>query len=172
MEKKTKYMNPYLAGFLLGVLIVVSIYITGDGLGASGAVKALVVETVDVVAPTKAESMQYIKKYNDAHPEGPLKTWLIFEIIGVAIGAFVSGLISERIGFKIDKGEKISNKTRLIAALIGGALFGMGSQFARGCTSGAALSGMAVYSVAGFLTFLMIFGTSYAIAYFFRKLWL
>jgi uncharacterized membrane protein YedE/YeeE len=172
MEKKTKYMNPYLAGFLLGLLIVVAIFISGDGLGASGGVKALVVKTVNTVAPSQAESIKYIKGYNNSHPEGPLKTWLIFELIGVAIGAFVSGLISERLGFKIDKGPRISNKVRLISALIGGALFGMGSQFARGCTSGAALSGMAVYSVAGFLTFLVIFGTAYILAYFFRKLWL
>jgi len=172
MEKKTKYMNPYLAGFLLGVLIVVAIYISGDGLGASGAVKAVVIKTVETVSPSSTQSLDYMKSYKATHPDDPLKSWLIFEIIGVIIGAFVSGLISDRLGFKIDKGEHITNKTRLVFALLGGFLFGIGSQFARGCTSGAALDGMAVYSVAGFLTFLSIFGTAYLLAYFFRKLWL
>jgi len=55
---------------------------------------------------------------------------------------------------------------------MGGALFGIGAQFARGCTSGAALTGMAVLSTAGFVTMLAIFGTGYAVAYFARKLWL
>ncbi len=171
MENKTKYMNPYLAGFLLGLVIVLAIYLNGDGLGASGAVKAVVIKSLDSVAP-QADSLAYMKQYKATHPEDPLKSWLVFEIIGVILGAFVSGMISERLGFKIDKGEKITNKVRLIAALLGGILFGLGSQFARGCTSGAALSGMAAYSVAGFLTFLAIFGTAYALAYFFRKLWL
>jgi uncharacterized membrane protein YedE/YeeE len=55
---------------------------------------------------------------------------------------------------------------------VGGALFGIGAQFARGCTSGAALSGMAVLSTAGFVTMLAIFGTGYAFAWFARGLWL
>ena len=164
-------MNPYLAGFLLGLVIVLAIYLNGDGLGASGAVKAVVVKTIQSTT-SNPENIPYIKSYNATHPDDPLKSWLVFEIIGVILGAFVSGLISDRLGFKIDKGEHITNKTRLIFALLGGILFGLGSQFARGCTSGAALSGMSVFSVAGFLTFIVIFGTAYAIAFFFKKLWL
>jgi hypothetical protein len=61
---------------------------------------------------------------------------------------------------------------RLSFALAGGLLFGLGSQFGRGCTSGAALSGMATLSAAGFVTMMAIFGTGYVIAYFFRKLWI
>jgi len=56
--------------------------------------------------------------------------------------------------------------------VFGGALFGFGSQLARGCTSGAALSGMAVMSFGGILTMMAIFGMAYAMAYFFRKLWI
>jgi uncharacterized membrane protein YedE/YeeE len=56
--------------------------------------------------------------------------------------------------------------------MIGGALFGFGSQLGRGCTSGAALSGMAIFSTGGILTMLSIFGGAYLFAYFFRKLWL
>jgi uncharacterized membrane protein YedE/YeeE len=87
-------------------------------------------------------------------------------------GAFFSGFMSGRAGLKIDKGPRISVSTRLIMAAAGGFLFGLGSQFGRGCTSGAALSGMATLSTAGFLTMIAIFGTGYVIAYFFRKLWI
>ena len=45
-EKSKKYMNPYLAGFLLGVVLLASFYFTGRGLGASGAVKSTIVATV------------------------------------------------------------------------------------------------------------------------------
>ena len=38
--EETKYMNPYLAGVLLGLLLIATIYITGRGLGASGAIKS------------------------------------------------------------------------------------------------------------------------------------
>lgn len=170
--KKTKYMNPYLAGLLLGLTLLASIFITGRGLGASGAVKSAVVEGVEVVAPSYSENSTFFKDYSKAHTGSPLKQWLVFEIIGVIIGGFASGLISNRLEFKLEKGPSITKKSRLVAALIGGGLFGYGASLGRGCTSGAALSGMGVLSTGGIVVMLAIFGGAYIFAYFFRKLWL
>ncbi|MDP8229399.1 MAG: YeeE/YedE thiosulfate transporter family protein [Candidatus Electryoneaceae bacterium] len=168
---KSTYMNPYFAGFLLGLLLLVTIFITGRGLGASGAFKSLVVTTVEFVAPSHAESTPFFSNYIKTHSEGGLKSWLFFEVFGVLVGGFLSGLISGRLGIKNEHGPGISGRIRLIAAFGGGILFGIGSQLGRGCTSGAALSGMAVMSSAGFITMMAIFGSGYAFAYFFRKLW-
>ena len=44
-------MNPYLVGFLLGLVLLGTIYVTGRGLGASGAIKSVVVTSVVEVAP-------------------------------------------------------------------------------------------------------------------------
>ena len=63
-------------------------------------------------------------------------------------------------------------QNQIIAAIVGGILFGFGAQLGRGCTSGAALSGMAVMSFGGLITMVAIFGSGYAFAWFFRKLWL
>jgi hypothetical protein len=101
-----------------------------------------------------------------------LKSWLVFEVTGVLIGGFISGLVSDRLKIVTESGPKVKPTVRWIFAAIGGALFGIGAQFARGCTSGAALTGMAVLSTAGFVTMMAIFGTGYAFAYFARKLWL
>lgn len=169
---ETKYMNPYLAGFLLGLVLLTTIYITGRGLGASGAVKSAMVATVQAAAPEHTANTPFYEEYNEVHKGSPLKNWLVFEIIGVIIGAFISGLVSDRLNLKLDHGPRIQSRTRLIAALIGGALFGFGAQLGRGCTSGAALSGMAVLSTGGLITMMAIFGGAYLFAYFFRKLWL
>ena len=169
---KTKYMNPYLAGFFLGLVLLASIFITGRGLGASGAIKSIVVATVDGVAPAHAESSSFYGTYVGPGKDNPLKSWLVFEVIGVVIGGFISGLVSDRLKIVTESGPKVSRNVRWLFATIGGALFGIGAQFARGCTSGAALSGMAVLSTAGFVTMIAIFGTGYAVAYFGRKLWL
>lgn len=169
---ETKYMNPYLAGFFLGLILLATIYITGRGLGASGAVKSAVVSVVETVAPAHTSDTKFYKEYGEEHPGNPLKNWLVFEVIGVIIGAFISGLISNRLKFTLEHSPKINNRIRIIGALIGGALFGFGAQLGRGCTSGAALSGMAVLSFGGILTMIAIFGGAYAFAYFFRKLWL
>ena len=169
---KIKYMNPYLAGFLLGLVLLGTIYVTGRGLGASGAVKSVVMSTIENSAPQHSANTPFIKTYSEEHPGGPFKDWLVFEVIGLVMGAFFSGVISNRVGIKLDKGPQITNWTRIIAAIIGGAFFGFGAQLGRGCTSGAALSGMAVMSFGGIITMFAIFGSGYAVAYIFRKLWL
>jgi uncharacterized membrane protein YedE/YeeE len=165
-------MNPYLAGLLLGLVLLSAIVVSGRGLGASGAVKSGVVAAVVTAAPAHAAASPFYHEYTVANAENPLKQWLVFEVIGVAIGAFLSGLLSARLVWTTEKGPRIGGPARLAFALAGGALFGIGAQLARGCTSGAALSGMAVLSTAGFVTMLAIFGTGYAAAYFFRRLWI
>ncbi len=170
--EETKYMNPYLAGFLLGLLLIATIYITGRGLGASGAIKSIAVTAVESVVPSHAEHAKFYQDYTKAHSGSPLKNWLVFEVFGVLIGAFLSGLISERLRFRLEHGPNIKSKVRIISAVFGGMLFGFGAQLGRGCTSGAALSGMAVMSTGGFITMFAIFGGAYLFAAFFRKLWL
>lgn len=168
----TRYMNPYLAGFLLGLVLLSAIFISGRGLGASGAVKSAVIATVEAVAPSHALQAGFYKEYSAEHAGNPLKQWLVFEVLGVLIGGFLSGLVSGRLAWVTEKGPRINDGTRLGFALAGGALFGIGAQLARGCTSGAALSGMAVLSTAGFVTMISIFGTGYLAAFFFRRLWI
>lgn len=170
--KKTKYINPYLGGVLLGVVLLAAYFFAGEGLGSSGAMKTCVAVAVDNVAPTHSANNAFFNKVNVDRKADPKKYWLVFEVLGVLVGAFVSGALAGRLKFKVEHSPKITSKRRLVFALIGGILFGLGAQFARGCTSGAALSGMATISVAGFLTMICIFGTGYALAYFFRKNWI
>lgn len=170
--ENNQYMNPFIAGILLGLLLLLTIFITGRGLGASGAVKSAVIGIEKTVAPSHTENMRFYEEYDETHAENPLKSFLVFEVIGVLIGAFASGMISNRLKFSLEKGDMITSKTRIAMAILGGALFGFGAQFGRGCTSGAALSGMGVFSTGGILTMFAIFGGAYAFAYFFRKLWL
>jgi len=170
-DKSRKYMNPYLAGFLLGMVLLASFYFTGRGLGASGAMKSGVVSAVNLVAPALTQSSVFYSKYVE-DGANPLNSWLVFEVVGVFIGAILSGILAGRMKAKTEHSPKITTRKRLIFAVIGGALFGIGAQLARGCTSGAALSGMAILSLAGFITMMSIFGTAFLFAYFFRKLWI
>lgn len=171
MDRSKKYLNPYLGGFLLGMLLLLTFYITGRGLGASGAVKSTVVTAVNTVAPMHAEESTFYSRFI-SDDKNPMSTWLVFEIIGVLAGAFLSGSIAGRLKFKVEHSPKITSKTRLTMAVFGGLLFGFGSQLGRGCTSGAALSGMGNMSLAGFITMLAIFGSAFIFAFFFRKFWI
>lgn len=168
---KKSYMNPYVAGTILGLVLLAAMVVSGRGLGASGGLKYCVVSAVGAVDRPHAEKSVYYSKYFE-NGQKPLRNWLSLEIFGVVAGGFISGALSKRLGFRIEKSPRISNTKRLIFAFIGGMFFVYGAQLARGCTSGAALSGMAVLSLGGFVTMAVIFGSAYVFAYFFRKLWI
>jgi uncharacterized protein len=168
---KNRYMNPYVAGTLLGLVLLLAMFLSGRGLGASGGLKYCVVSIVGAVDKPHADKSVFYSKYFEDGKK-PLKNWLVFEITGVVLGGFISGAISKRLKFKIEKSPRISNSRRLLFAFLGGVFFVYGAQLARGCTSGAALSGMAVLSVAGFVTMIAIFGSAYLFAWFFRKNWI
>jgi hypothetical protein len=168
----SRYMNPYIAGVLLGLVLLAANYFSGRGLGASGAIKSTVVAVVKTVAPSHANNAAFYKEEIERHPGNPLKSWLVFQMLGVLVGGFLSGVVSRRLTFKVEHSPKISSKRRLFFATLGGVLFGFGAQLGRGCTSGSALSGMAVLSLGGFVSMMAIFGSGFAFAYFFRKNWI
>ncbi|MCL3782155.1 hypothetical protein EMN47_17340 [Prolixibacteraceae bacterium JC049] len=171
-DKSKKYLNPYVGGVLLGLVLLAAYMISGRGLGASGALKSAIVASVETVAPSHAENAAFYKEYAETHSGSPLKSWLVFEMLGVLIGGFLSGALAGRLKWKVEHNPKITSKTRIVFAVLGGILFGFGAQLGRGCTSGSALSGMASLSLSGFISMAFIFGTAFMLAYFFRKLWI
>lgn len=170
--KVRKYINPYLGGVLLGIVLLAANFVAGRGLGASGAIKSAIVSVETTIAPVSSEASGFVKEFRQSHTGNPMKTWLVFEMLGVLVGGFLSGAFAGRLKFKVEHSPKITSRRRLFFALAGGVLFGFGSQLGRGCTSGSALSGMAVLSLGGFITMIAIFGTAFALAYFFRNNWI
>jgi uncharacterized protein len=168
IEKKNRYANPYLAGFALGLTLLFTIWISGHGLGASGAVKNFTIAIVQKLAPDMAAKSHFFGSFDISQI---WNQWIVIMFLGVMLGGFLSGAIAGRLKLQVDRGPRSGVAVRLISAVIGGALFGLGAQLGKGCTSGAALSGMAVLSASGILTMMAIFGTGFAIAFIFRKLW-
>lgn len=171
-ERGRKYINPYLGGVLLGLVLLAANFVSGRGLGASGAVKSVVATTIEAVDKNASETMPFMAEYAGTHSGSPMKSWLVFQMMGVIVGGFLSGAVAGRLKLKVEHSPKITSRRRLIFALAGGILFGLGSQIGRGCTSGSALSGMGVLSLGGFVTMMAIFGTAFALAYFFRRNWI
>jgi len=173
IKKKPNYLNPYFGGVLLGLLLLATFFIAGRGLSASGAVKLSLVTVVNKIAPEHAANNTYYSKFIPEDGSSIMFNWLVFGAIGTFFGGMLSGVLYGRMGkLRVEHSPKISKRTRIIAAAIGGLLFGMGSQFGRGCSSGAALSGTAALSFGGLLVMAFMFGIGYVVAYFVRKLWI
>jgi len=164
------YFNSYLGGVLLGMVLFLSYFITGQGLGASGGLSRYVAYFEDLIAPDHINRVPYLISMAGGDLN-PLDNWIVMVSTGVILGGFVSGLINGRAKFETNKGPNISNRTRWIVAFFGGMLFTFGARMARGCTSGQALSGGATLSAGSWVVMFAIFGGAYALAYFVRKLW-
>lgn len=165
------YSNPYLVGIGLGLVLLAAFVIMGRGLGASGAFSSMVAAGVQKIAPEHAANNPFYAEYLGDGTTNPLKDWLVFEVLGVFFGGFISGLFANRIKRTVEKGDRISVRSRLIFAFIGGALMGIGAKLARGCTSGQALSGGAILNLGSWAFMIMVFAGAYAAAYFVRRQW-
>lgn len=163
------YWNPYLAGIGLGLVLLAAFVLVGRGLGASGAFSSFVAWVTSLVAPGYAHGNRFLAGYLDgAHP---LKTWLVFEVLGVLVGALLSGLLAHRVAATVERGPRISVAGRLALAFAGGALMAFGAALARGCTSGQGLTGGALLNLGSWIFMLSVFGGAYAVAWFLRRQW-
>lgn len=165
------YWNPYLAGLGLGLVLLAAFVVMGRGLGASGAFSSLVATGLHAVAPDHTASNEYFAEYLGDGSQHPLKDWLVFEVLGVFAGGFISGALANRIKPTIEKGPRISRRNRLLLAFLGGGIMGIGAKLARGCTSGQALTGGALLGVGSWAFMLAVFAGAYATAYFVRRQW-
>jgi hypothetical protein len=164
------YIDPYLAGAMLGVVLFLSFFVTGGGLGASAALSRVQTGVLDLFAPAHVDRVAYF-----AELAGGIRSpWLhysVYMLAGTILGGLASGLWNRRVKVETRKGPRISTGARWALAFAGGAIMGYGARLARGCTSGQALSGGAVLSVGSWAFMFSIFAAGYAVAWFLRRLW-
>ncbi len=165
------YMNPYLAGIGLGLVLLAAFVVMGRGLGASGAFSSLVAWVMQKIAPAHTAANPFYAEYLGDGTVHPLKDWLVFEVLGLFVGGFVSGKLGHRVRRTVERGPRISIKGRLLYAFLGGGLMGIGAKLARGCTSGQALTGGALLNLGSWAFMMSVFAGGYAMAYFMRRQW-
>lgn len=152
-----KGWNPYVSGGLTGLLIILSVGLTGNYFGASTSVSRTAGMIIKSIAPAHAEGLGYLDIIK------PVIDWQWMFLVGIALGSFLSAVTSG--SFKLTAipdlwqsrfGEG-SHAKRAIFAFIGGALALFGARIAGGCTSGHGLSGSLQLAVSGLLTLTFFF---------------
>ncbi len=161
------YANPYLAGILLGLVLLASFVVLGAGLGASGCIARISASISMCVSAPHTLGSEYFGKWGAQ----PLKYYLVFMFAGTFIGALFSALLANRVRIQIERGAASSVRHRLGYALVGGLIAGFASRLAQGCTSGQALSGGALLLSGSIVFMLCLFAGGYATAWFVRRQW-
>ncbi len=167
---REQYWDPYVGGFFLGIVLFLAFYLTGNGLGASGALNRVQVLFVDLIAPDHVDRVAYLAQMAGGQTSALMDTG-VFMLLGTFIGGLLSGWFHKRVKLETRKGPRIGIKTRWFLALLGGTIMGYGARLARGCTSGQALTGGAVLSVGSWVFMMCVFAGGYLLAGLFRKLW-
>lgn len=176
------YWNSYKAGIALGLVLLAAFVFTGRGLGASGAVTRMAAYSLqkaesavrggtaaesDTIAVRNTYTGQYLKG-----PADPLDDFLVYMLVGVIVGGFISGMLARRAGFEVVHGPRAHVVRRLLLAASGGFISAIGARLARGCTSGQALTGGATLALGSWVFMIAVFAGGYAIAWFLRKEWI
>ena len=161
------YMNPYLAGVFLGLVLLASFLILGTGLGASAGLARIAAACEALLFPDHTR----LSEYFGAWGEEPLRYYLVFIFAGIIVGGFFSALSAKRISFKLERGASASALLRIILAFAGGILIGYASRLAQGCTSGQALTGSALLLTGSIVFLLCLFAGGYAAASCVRRQW-
>jgi uncharacterized protein len=154
--------SPYLAGALVGLLAIASVYATTKWLGKTNYLGASTtfVRAAGLlereVAPERVQANEYFTK------EKIRIDWQFMLVAGIFLGALIASVADrsfkpesvppiwkERFGPSIGK--------RAAGAILGGIVAMVGARMANGCPSGHGLSGMMQLSVSGFAALGMFF---------------
>lgn len=161
------YMNPYLAGLILGLVLLASFLILGVGLGASAGIARAGAAAQSALMPQHVAESTYFGMWG----MNPLKYYLVFMFVGTLTGGLVSAILGRRIEPRLERGTTASRRLRVFMALTGGILAGFASRLASGCTSGQALTGGAMLATGSLLFLVSLFASGYAAAWFVRRQW-
>jgi hypothetical protein len=168
LMKRMSFWSPYLAGAGLGLTLLASFVVAGQGLGASRAFTVVAGTSMKEILPAYTATLTYLSKYLEL---SPFKDWTVVEVSGLLLGALIGVLLSRGFQFRFDRGAHVTIGMRTLAALGGGVVLGFASRLARGCTSGVALTGGAQFALSGWVFVIAMFASGFLFAALFRRLW-
>ena len=171
MQWKTKDngWSPYLAGALVGLLAVVSVWATTVMMGKTNYLGA---STTFVRAAGLLERAMAPERVaaNEYFTTSKVKVdWQFMLVGGIFLGALVSS-VTDR-SFKLESVPPVWAKRfgkspikRAVGAVLGGMVAMVGARMADGCPSGHGLSGMMQFSVSSLAALCLFFGVGIAVA--------
>ena len=153
---KSNVWNPYIAGALTGVLLILSVMVAGKYFGAS---------TTFARTAAKLEAaagIEYFTTKGGKYGPDSIPNWQVLFVVGIALGGLGASLASGT--FKLQRvpamwAERFGERPlwRNLTAFAGGALLIFGARLAGGCPSGHGLSGLSQMAVSGFVALAFFF---------------
>jgi uncharacterized membrane protein YedE/YeeE len=147
---------PYLAGGLIGVLVVFTLYFSQQAVGASSAYAKVAGVIGKTVAPRHIGRLPYF----DA--KTTRIDWEVFFVTGAVLGAFLAAYTGGEITGRWLPPMWVEHFgdgvwLRLLVAFAGGVIMAFGARLAGGCTSGHGISGALQLCVGSWVALICFF---------------
>lgn len=123
--------SPYLAGALTGLLIIVSVLLTGTYFGTSTSFIRVVASVEEILAPSHFAATLYFSRY------APKVDWQVMFVAGLFLGSLVSSTTSGSFRWQAVPDMWASSfgsgeSRRAVVAFVGGVIIMVGSRLAGG----------------------------------------
>ena len=148
--------SPYISGIGIGILGWLTFLLSDRTLGCSTAFARFSGILEMGIRGKKTLNKAYFRKVI------PEMNWDLMLIVGIVIGSFLSAILSGSFEFRwvptlFAQTFGTSPFIRLITALIGGIILGIGSRWAGGCTSGHGISGTLQLTISSWIAAICFF---------------
>jgi uncharacterized membrane protein YedE/YeeE len=148
--------SPYVVGIGIGVLSWLTWLISHKPIGCSTSFARSAGMIEKLLRGPKVETRPYYQEVK------PAVDWQWMLVLGMVVGALVSSLLSgdfqwQWVPSRWAAAFGMNVPLRLIAALLGGVLLGLGSRWAGGCTSGHGISGTMQLAVSSWISAICFF---------------
>ncbi|HPF21611.1 MAG TPA: YeeE/YedE thiosulfate transporter family protein [Syntrophomonas sp.] len=148
-------LNPYIGGALTGLLIILSVAVSGNYFGTSTSIVQLLGMLEKFISPFQVAQTEYFKVVN------PVISWQILFVTGIFIGGFLGATLFGEFKWRFfpDLWKNhlgTSYVKRGLFAFLGGMIAMIGARLAGGCPSGQ-MSAMILLSLSALVAMIMFF---------------
>ena len=125
----TRYTDPLRGGRRPRLVLLAAYGLAGQGLGASGGFASVAAPvTAAIIGTSQAAASPAVAPYLPHGLSSPLRDWLVWELAGVALGAFLSAWRAGRLARTVERGTGVTTRSRVVTAVAGGIADGRGRQ--------------------------------------------
>ena len=168
-SQATNDLNPYLAGFGVGLVLLASFVIVGRGISSIAGFSSFVSAGLLTMFPLAAHHGPFLAEQATRPPWW--REWTVLLGLSIFFGGLASALLRRGVRLQVSRGSHVSTTARLLCVLGGGILMGLGAKIAGGCTSGQILSGGALLGTGSWVFMATVFAAAYSVSWFVRR-WL
>lgn len=149
--------SPYVVGGLIGLLVLSTLALAGQKIGASSAYSDLAGMLGRLIAPRHIAALPYYRKSK------PKIGWTFTIVLGAILGSFLAAWTGGELtgtylqDMWVARFGADSGLLRTFVALVGGALMAFGARMAGGCTSGHGISGTLQLAVSSWVAVICFF---------------